>query len=233
MKQSVKGLIYFLLVEIRRPLIIFWTILFTILLVSLAFSYWLSQIEEGPFTFSLTGPIYVFFSVWGFICIKEIIPFSIKLGATRKQIWSTIGLFFLSLAMIKAVFVQFLREAIWIINDWVGIDVFRFLHPAHFLTDNWYSRMVIDVAIFSFLFVISYVIGFVFYKYGLIGGGGLLGVILLALLMTIATGDFAQFVREMIANMSLTFYIQLFAVSVVLYLCSFLLIRRMTTIKVQ
>ncbi|GIP64855.1 hypothetical protein J32TS6_34100 [Virgibacillus pantothenticus] len=233
MKQSFKGLVYFFLVELRRPLIIFWTILFPILIVSLAFSYYLSQIEQGPLFFSLTGPLYVFFSIWGFICIKEFIPFSIKLGATRKQIWRAIGVFFLSLAVIQAIFASIIQEVVWKLTDWVGIDAFRFLHPALFVTDNWYTRIMIDVGIFTFFFAISYLIGLVFYKYGLLGGGSLLGAILLVLLMTIATGWFAEFVGKIISDMSVIFYIQTFAVGIALYLCSFLFFRKITIVKAR
>ncbi|NBJ70125.1 MULTISPECIES: hypothetical protein [Clostridia] len=233
MKQSFKGLVYFFVVELRRPLIIFWTILFPILFVSLAFSYYLSQIEQGPLFFSLTGPLYVFFSIWGFICIQEFIPFSIKIGATRKQIWSAIGVFFLGLAVVQAIFASIIQEVVWEIMEWIGIDAFRFLHPAFFVTENWYTRIMIDVGIFTFLFVISYLIGVVFYKYGLLGGGSLLGAILLVLLMTIATGWLGEFVGEIISDMSAIFYIQMFAVGIALYLCSWLFLRKITTVKVR
>lgn len=233
MKQSFKGLVYFFLVELRRPLIIFWTILFSILFVSLVFSYYLSQIEQGPLFFSLTGPLYVFFSIMGFICVKEFIPFSIKMGATRGQIWSAIGVFFLGLAVVQAIFASIIQEVVWEIMEWIGIDAFRFLHPAFFVTENWYTHIMIDVGIFTFLFVISYLIGVVFYKYGLLGGGSLLGAILLVLLMTIATGWLGEFVGEIISDMSAIFYIQMFAVGIALYLCSWLFLRKITTVKVR
>lgn len=184
-------------------------------------------------TFSLTGPIYVFFGIWGFLAVKEFIPFSIKLGATRKQIWLALGMFFLSLSIIQALFASLLQEVVLLVNKAIRVDAFMFLHLAYFLDDRWYIRMMIDSMMFFFFFAFVLVIGLLFYKYGMIGGGIGLGLIGLTLLIGIAKGWLIDAVVELFSQVELTFFIQMFVVGFVLYLLSYLFIRRMTIVKTK
>src|SRR5690625_7871222 len=95
MGRQIKGLLYFNFTDARYPLTIFWTILMGILVISLTIAYMIKNIEGSFMTFSLTGPMYVYCSILGFLTLKVSIPFSLKRGATRKNILICLVTFFI------------------------------------------------------------------------------------------------------------------------------------------
>src|SRR5699024_2042938 len=101
--RQMKGLLYFYFADIRHSLKVFWTILMCIVMVTLTITYFLSNIEGGFMTLSITGPMYIYCGILGFLVVKEFIPFSIKRGATRKNIYFSLAIFFLGLSLAKSV----------------------------------------------------------------------------------------------------------------------------------
>src|SRR5699024_5911205 len=87
MGRQIKGLLYFFIADVRYSLTIFWTILMGILVVSLIVAYFLTNVKNGMMSFTLTAPMYVYCAILGFLTVKESVPFSIKMGATRKNIF--------------------------------------------------------------------------------------------------------------------------------------------------
>ncbi|SFB16707.1 hypothetical protein SAMN04488072_108175 [Lentibacillus halodurans] len=235
MGRQIKGLLYFFGADIRHSLTIFWTILLGILVVSLAFTYFLSGIDDDDalFTLSLTGPMYVYCAILGFLTVKESVPFSIKMGATRKNLFVSVGIFFLALSFAMSVAASILQELVMSLLNVSGIDLFMFLHPAYFLDDTWYTRILIDMSIMFFFLSVMFIIGLIFYKYGLAGGGSFLGVLLIVCLIGIAQGWLIDFLFELVADIDLGFFYQLFGIGVVIYAISFLFLRRITTVKVR
>ncbi|WP_163971021.1 hypothetical protein [Oceanobacillus halotolerans] len=233
MQKQIKGLLYFYTADIRHSLTVFWTILLAILVVSLTFVYFLERLGDGFFTFSLTGPMYVYCAILGFITVKEAIPFSIKIGATRKNIFISLGIFFFLLSFSMATVGSLLQEAIKGLNQLLNVDIFTFLHISHFLSDVWYSRILIDTSIMFFLLTFMLVVGLIFYRYGLLGGGTFLGILLVIFLVGITQDWFVNFFGEVFLNIDLVFFIQLFGIGVSLYFLSFLLLRRITIVKVR
>ena len=100
MSRQIKGLLYFFIANSRYSLFIFWTILMSILLVTLTISYFAQDVDNFFMTLSLTGPIYVYCAIFGFLAVKELIPFSVKIGATRKNLFIGLGIFFLGLSIV-------------------------------------------------------------------------------------------------------------------------------------
>src|SRR5690625_5093916 len=109
MRRQIKGLLYFFITDIRYSLMVFWTILMSILLITWTIAYFLKDVEGGFMTLSLTGPMYVYCGIVGLLTVKENIPFSIKRGATRKNIFLTIGIYFLILSLMKSIIASTLQ----------------------------------------------------------------------------------------------------------------------------
>ncbi|GGK03609.1 hypothetical protein GCM10007063_27370 [Lentibacillus kapialis] len=234
MGRQIKGLLYFFSSDLRYSLMIFWTILFAILIVSLAFTYFLAGLDNGAFfTLSLTGPIYVYCAILGFLTVKDSVPFLIKMGATRKNIFVGTGVFFLMLSLFLSLAATVLQELVMKLMEATGIDIFLFLHPAYFLDDTWYTRILIDTSIIFFLMAVLFIIGLLFYKYGLAGGGGFLGVLLVISLLGVAQGWLADFIIDIFKGIDLTFFYKLLGIGIVIYGISFLFLRRITTVKVR
>ncbi|QGS68274.1 hypothetical protein CV093_05675 [Oceanobacillus sp. 143] len=65
--------------------------------------------------------------------VKESIPFVLKLGATRKNIFISFGLFFLGLALAKAILANTIQSLIVKLVDVTGIYTINFGHLAQLL----------------------------------------------------------------------------------------------------
>ncbi|MEC5424152.1 hypothetical protein QGM71_11675 [Virgibacillus sp. C22-A2] len=233
MGRQIQGLLYFFINDIRYSLIIFWTILLSVLIVSLAFAYFLITVENGVMAFSLTGPIYIYCAIFGFLTVKEAVPFSLKMGATRKNLFISLGIFFLALSFAKAVVGSILQEIIEGFAVGVGISTFSFLHLAYFTTDTWYTRILIDTSIIFFFLAFMFMIGLLFYKYGIAGGGIVLGILVIALLVGIAKGWVFDFFTKLLVTFNLGFFFQLLAVGILIYAVSYVFLKRITVVKVK
>lgn len=184
-------------------------------------------------TLSLTGPMYIYCGILGFLTVKEFIPFSIKRGATRKNIFISMVIFFLGLSFMKAIVGSALQVIAAFFNTKMGIENFHFIHLAYFTNDTWYYRIMIDMSIMFFAFSVMFVIGLLFYRYGLVGGGVFVGTLIIIILTGVSQGWLIDFLINIFKNFDNIFYLQLFGIGVVIYAFSMLLLRRITILKVS
>ncbi|HAM80360.1 hypothetical protein [Ornithinibacillus bavariensis] len=231
MNKQIKGLLYFYITDIRHSLLIFWSILLLVLIVSLAFSYYLLGIEDGAFTFGFPFAIYIYCIILGFLTVKETIPFAIKIGATRKNLFISLGIFFLGVALVKALVANTIQEIVLFLTKSTVLDNFKFLHPAMLVEDNWLNRVLIDTSLMFFLLAFMFIMGLLFYKYGLAGGGIVAGTLAIVFLIGIAKGWIFEFIISVSKQLDMVFFIELLGVGVVLYLFSFIFVRRVTIEK--
>lgn len=232
MGKQIKGLLYFFLTDARYSITIFWSILIGIIVLSLSISYFLIGVE-AEFYLSASIPMYIYCAIFGYITVKESIPFALKIGATRKSIFVSIGLFFLILSLLKAVFMSIIHSTTLAFADAVGISNFVFIHPATLLGDTWLSRVVVDTAIMFLMFSMLFIMGLIFYRTGLAGGGIVAGILVLLLLFGIAEGWLFEFIWDLLVDVELTLFIQMFGIGLVFYLLSIIFIRRITIIMTK
>lgn len=234
MPKQMKGLLYFLMTNFRYNLVIFWSILTGILLISLFISYLLLNVDDAVFGFGFPFATYFQAGIFGFIIVKEIIPYALKLGAVRRNVYFTIGLFFLGVAVLQSVIANTLQSLIEIFADAAGLHPFMFIHPVMLLSDNnWLTRAVIDISFIFLLLVVFFILGLLFYRGGMLVGGGFAGVVFILLLLGLALGWITDYFIELYYTIDLMFFGQLFLIAIVLYAISYLLIRRITTVKAR
>jgi hypothetical protein len=231
MNNQIKGLLYFYFNDIKHSILIFWSILLFVLVVSIAFAYYLLGVEDGMMAFGFPFAIYFYCLILGFITVKESIPFAIKIGATRKNIFISLGLFFLILVVIKAIVASTIQELVLILTKNTGLTSFMFLHPAMALEDTWLNRVLIDICIMFFLLSVMFIIGLLFYKYGMAGGGAVAGILVIALLFGIAKGWVYEFIADLIKQLDIVFFFQMLGVGLLLFIVSFVFMRRITIEK--
>ncbi|WP_042142082.1 hypothetical protein [Paucisalibacillus sp. EB02] len=231
MNNQVKGLLYFYFNDLKRSILIFWSILLLVLVVAIAFAYYLIGVEDGMMAFGFPFAIYFYCAVLGFMTVKEYIPFAIKIGATRKNIYISLGLFFLSLAVLKAIIASTIQELVVLLAKNTDLTSFMFLHPAMAVEDTWINRVLIDVCIMVFLLSFMFVIGLLFYKYGFAGGGAVAGILAIALLFGIAKGWIYEFIADLLKQTDILFFYQILGVGLLLFIVSFLIVRRVTIEK--
>ncbi|MFD2628829.1 hypothetical protein [Oceanobacillus kapialis] len=228
MGRQLTGLLYFYSSNYRDSLKIFWTILLSILIVTLSISYFLLNVEGAKMAFSFTAPMYVYCGIIGFISVKDVIPFAIKVGATRKNLYLGLAIFFLLLSVGKAFAGSIIQILIINLGELVGINNFEFLHLAYFMEDTWYTRFIIDAAIMFFCLTLFFLLGLLFYRFGFAGAGSVLGLLLVGMLFAVAKGWAWDFMVHVAETFDMMFFLQLTIISIVLYILSFFLVRRIT-----
>lgn len=233
MARQIKGLLYFYAADFRFSITIFSTILMAVLVVSLAFAYFLYKIDNGVMAFSLTVPMYIYCAILGFLTVKEAVPFAIKMGATRKNMFISLGIFFLALSSALAVAGSILQEVVMGISSATGFEAFSFLHLAQLMDNNWYTRILIDSCLMFFLLSIMFLLGLFFYRYGMAGGGSVLGFILVVILGGVAQGWLMEFIVDVFKSMDTTLFIKMFLIGIVVYAISWMFIRNITTVNVK
>lgn len=235
MSKQIKGLLYFFITDIRFSLTVFWIVLLSALFVSMLIDYFLIQnVAEGGFmTFGLSIALYVYCGILGFFTVKQAIPFSIKMGATRKNIFTSLGIFFLGLSLFKSLFANSLQSSIELLHSKTGNETFMFIHLANLINDTWFTRVLIDTSLMFFLLAFFYLIGLTFYKYGLIGGGSFVGIIVIVILSGFAEGWFIDFLIHVYQTLSTLFFWQIIFVAFMIYSVTWFLIRKITIIEVR
>lgn len=226
-----KGLLYFNFTDVGYSMTIFWTILMSMLVVSLIVTYFMRNIE-GSMTFTLTAPMYVYCAILGFLPVKESIPFSLKRGATRKNIIMSLGIFFLGISIIKSTVGSTLQVIIDLLVKKIGVDNFTFLHVSYLTNDTWINRILIDITIMWFLFSFMFVLSLIFYRYGILIGGAFIGLLLILILTGFAQGWLTEFLVAQFQTLDQTFYIQLFVISMIIYGISFFYYGRSQSSKI-
>jgi len=238
MQKDIKGVLYFLFANVRYPLGVFWTILFSIYLISILFSV-ISGNENVLFQASI--PIYIFCLVLGMWTVKNTIPYLLNMSVTMKLIFISVGIYFLLLAIFQAVLANTLTIFISLIGmkamsgevsliDGDQEFTFYFTHLSQFLqNDTLMSQIMIDTIICFVALSSMFLVGLIFYRFGLVGGFSFLGALFIIYILSIAQGSFIDLVTYFIDNYSMKLYFQVFALAFLLYLLSYIFLRRITT----
>lgn len=232
MKQQMKGLIYFFLVNSRYSFTIFWSILLGITLFTAITAYIIDD-QEGVMKISLTAPMYVYSGIYGFFVVKNWIPFFIKLGTSRKNILLGLGLFFMGVSFSFALTGTVLQSVFMFFAKQINLHMFSFGHISLFIEDTWYIRLLIDSSLMLFCFTFMFVIGLLFYKYGLAIGGAVLGIFMMGIIYSIYKGWIIEFAINVFTNLELTLFWQIALIATLLYIFSWFFIRKITIVHAR
>lgn len=231
MSRQIKGLLYFFIMDLRYSMIVFWTILLSILFFFMILYYYVIGVENSEFSFGLPFAAYVYCGVLGFLAVKENIPFSLKMGATRKNYFLANGLFFLAISLFFAIMASTIQSLVTYLFSGSSMQSFRFLHISMFMEDTWFNRVIIDSTIMFLVLSIMFIGGLLFYKYGQVGGGIAGGLVVLLLLFGVAQGWLIDFMVDLFIGIDILFFYQLLLIGLVVYAASFLFLRDISIVK--
>lgn len=229
MNDQIKGLFYFYMMSTRYSFVIFWSILLGILVITLGISYLLKD-TDGIMTFSFTFPIVFYVGIYGFYIVKNWLPFLIKIGATRKNIFLSLAIYFTFISLAFSTFASIIQAITTPIIRRLGLDIFSFIHLSQLSTDTWYTRIFIDITIALLFFTISFILTLFFYRYGLAAGFFLLGLIGVTLMFIMYKGLVPDFMTITLP-INLSFFVYIALTASVIYCLTWLLLRRMTTLS--
>lgn len=234
MKRQLKGLLYFYMVDLKFSAIVFWSVLLLILLLSMGAAFLLLNVEGGKFAFGFPFGTYVNAGIIGFLMVRDYMPYNIKLGAIRKNIYLANGVFFLGYSLFVAVISSTLQSIATLFIEKSDLHTMMILHPAMLLAeDTWFNRIVIDTAVMFMILSLLFLIGLLFYRGGLFVGASALGVLVVFILFGFAQGFLTEYFANLYQNIDLAYFLQVFAVGLVLYGVSYFLVRNITTVKVR
>src|SRR5690625_1917411 len=142
MANQMKGTLYYLYTNVKFTLFIFWIIIAGVLALSLVSSFLMS---EGTISFQLSFSVYVFCTIIGGWTVKNAIPYTVKLGSTRKNLYISLGIYFLGFSLFNSIIANLINkffEVVFEVKRVGGLVViasnsstesFTFFHVAQFL----------------------------------------------------------------------------------------------------
>lgn len=234
MSRQFKASLYYLMLDVRYPLTIFWIVLLAIVFVLITLQTIFAK-DVVQVSFSLSVPIIVFASVIGFLTVKRSVPYIVRMGATRNCVFVTVFIYFFSLILFNSVVAFLINQ---LIAKILGKEIVQIIiattesgstpihHLAQFLGDSPFYQIVVDSTLALLATAVMFFIGLVFYRFSLVGGFILLGTGFIMFMISAATGVFEKVVIYIFENYNLMLYLNFFILSIMIYLISYLLIKR-------
>ncbi|MFD1416740.1 hypothetical protein [Oceanobacillus jeddahense] len=231
MNNQIKGMFYAYSTEVIRTAKIFLSIFTGMIIISAIICYLLLGVDEFKMYFAIPFGTYFNVGVVGVLLVKNSVPFGLKMGATRKNMYLMHLYFIAAYSFIMA----FLGSTLQQVTEWlfqaVGVTNYIYVHPAMLLTDNWAMRIVVDTFVMIFIMALLYLIGLIFYRTGLIGAGSLLGVLLVVVLYGVFEGWLIQAAVDLFSNVTLMTFVTIFLIGLMFYLVSFPFMRKITIVN--
>ncbi|UFU00025.1 hypothetical protein KO561_03405 [Radiobacillus kanasensis] len=230
MSKQLKAMLYFYVTDMRKQFTIFWMILMSIVVVSLIMATTMPDFWEAYLTISI--PVYTFSGVAGFKIIKESLPFTIKMGGTRSSYFVSIGMFMLGYSIIAAFITNVVHSLSMLVMDILKLDNLQIMHPTALMgqEDVWLYRFGIDFYLNFFFIATLFILGLIFYKFGIVGGFLTLGVFALLNAVAIASGELIELGEVVIFQSEVSHYLVLFGIGAFLYVISWSLLRRISAV---
>src|SRR5690625_7651895 len=98
-----------------------------------------------------------------------------------------------------------------------GVYNFIFLYVSYFTYDIWIYLVFIDLTIMWFLFPFMFLLGLLFYRYGLLVVGAFMGFLLGIVLTGFAKGWLTDFLVTQFQTLNQMFYMHLLASGIIIY----------------
>ncbi|MFP7494315.1 hypothetical protein SFC66_11055 [Terribacillus saccharophilus] len=227
MMKQIQALLYFYIVDSKRTVAIFCSILlFSIVILSV-----LAAVTDVMYI-TITAPAYIFMVIFGFRTVQESLPFAIKRGVTRKSYHIAVGIFILLISLVMITFltaVQLLLNAIFQAAHISNINIIRPVAASTELKSILHS-LPIDFALLLSFFAVGLLLGIIVYKFGFLGGAILGGIVLIAITVTLASRerliDLLTWIQELAI---LPAFGMICAIAILCYMISWIFIRTSST----
>ncbi|ASK61061.1 hypothetical protein CFK37_02035 [Virgibacillus phasianinus] len=228
MNRQIKGLLYFCVADAKRSLLIFWTILIGFVTLGVLIALFLMTGENDKMIMSIPFAVYIYSSIFGFLTVKQSIPFAIKMGATRKNLFIGLAVFLVGLSIFQAILINIIQSIYEFVCQQISIDAMEFMSLGGFLDNTWLTSITVEASVIFFIMTLDYMLGLLFYKYGLPGGGGILGVALVMLLYGFSEGFLIDFANSIIESFDIMLFFEVAGIGFLIYILSWGMVRKIT-----
>ncbi|KOY82802.1 hypothetical protein I6G82_12645 [Lysinibacillus macroides] len=182
---TLKGSFYILFQSYKKQNIIFWSILFSIILLSFFLDTFFGQFVSFAITISI--PVYIFYSSMAAKFLNKTLPYFLKLGISRQQYMVNIGLFFISWSVLGALIIACTHKTVSSISNLLSVKDIIIIHPALLFdtSPSFLQMMALDTVLLLFCLSSGLLLNVVFYRLGILGGYSFLGLLTLIPIVTI------------------------------------------------
>lgn len=233
MNNQIKGLLYYYSTDVIRSAKIFFTILTGAIIASAIVCYLLLGVEEFKMYFAIPFATYFNVAIVAVLLVQGSVPFGLKMGATRKNMYK-MHLYFM--AMYSFV-IALLGSTLQQVTEWIfhafGITSYIYVHPAMVLTDNWAMRIAVDTLVMFFIMTLLYLFALIFYRTGLIGGGSLLGILFVVILYGVFEGWLIELAINLFSNVTIITFVSMALIGLGFYFIGFLFMRKITIMNTR
>ncbi|WP_155590357.1 hypothetical protein [Lysinibacillus cavernae] len=177
--NTIKGSFYILFQSYKKQNIIFWSILFSIVLLSFFLDTFFGQYISFAITISI--PVYIFYSLMAAKLLNRTLPYFLKLGVSRQQYLLNVGLFFISASLVGALIIASAHKIIVYISNLLNVKDIIIIHPILFFNNahSFLQTVAMDTVLLLFCLSSGLLLNVVFYRLGILGGYSFIGLLVL------------------------------------------------------
>ena len=174
-----KGSLYVFFQSYKKQNIIFWIILFSIVFLSFFLDSFFGKYISFAITISI--PVYIFYSTRASKILNRTMPYFLKLGLSRMQYVSHMGLFFLTWSIVGAFIIACTHEIIAFFSKLLDVKDIIIIHPILLFnnTHPFFLTFALDFTLLLFCLISGLLLNVVFYRFGTIGGYSFIGALAL------------------------------------------------------
>ncbi len=175
----VKGSFYVLFQSYKKKNIIFWSILFSIVLLSFFLDTFFGKYISFVITISI--PVYIFYSIMGAKILNKTLPYFLKLGLSRKQYLCNVGLFFIVWSITGALIIACTHKLISFFYSLLDVKDIIIIHPILLFdgSSSFLQTVILDTVLLLFFLISGLLLNVVFYRLGTLGGYSFIGLLAL------------------------------------------------------
>ena len=174
--NTMKGSFYILFQSYKKHNIVFWSILFSIVLLSFFLDAFFGQYISFAITISI--PVYIFYSSMATKILNRTLPYFLKLGLSRQQYMLHVGLFFISWSLAGALIIASSHKMISYVSSLLNVKDIIIIHPILFFNSShsFLQTVAMDTILLFFCLCSGLLLNVVFYRLGILGGYSLIGL---------------------------------------------------------
>ena len=168
MSRNSKALLGFFALDIRRSVLIFWSIFLASMIPLVA----ISISTDGQVGVSSSMAVAIFCAISGFVMTKETFPFSIRMGSTRHAYVLSVLIF----SVLLAAFMSGMNLAFLLFSKWIAslaqLNNISFIVLSDFLASDvsWFGQFGFDFMLCLLVFILGFFLSAVFHRFGMLGG---------------------------------------------------------------
>lgn len=235
MSQQFYGSTYLITTYMRKNVILFWIILLAFFFITGVAGLLIGG-KNVTVSFDFSIPIYIFGAIVGFVIVKNCVPYLIKMGSTRTNVFLSFGAAFLGISLLNSILANtinllsekvlgLIKSGVFVI--YTGDEEISFTHIAELISeDTLLNRVIIDLSISFFLISCMFLLGLIFFRFGPVGGFLSLGAFFIIFLLSISNGWLEKVFVNLFTQFEFSFFYKTFLAGLFIYALSFLLFRR-------